>query len=432
MNRRLIATLLASVLLFTTAPLAQAAAPIDNYVPRAGLLFNVPKNAGGTEAEQKKLSRFLIRTLDSMNSGAVFRGASYDWNVPEVADAVIRADQRGVHVRLIFDRGAHIQEQRLMAALGGDIAANQSFAIACQMSCNSAATSAMHNKFFTISSTGYPATARRISLIGSANVTLTNESLNWNETQVLADSALYLGLTRFFDRMRFDRSDEDVFTTVIGTNPRYVAYLWPAGTRAAASNVFLKTLRSMPSSRCRNVPAEYGNGRGRGLVSVPIFFHTYARAAEARELARLHKAGCDVRYLYVRRPRVENTAQPVLDILWDARVPMWNTWRDFDGDGRADLYTHGKAMIVSGYAHGKYVSLSYNGSANWTRSALTSGNEVTLRINGDATFEAYLARHNQIRDLSVRETSRPVNPDPGMSTQRHAVDEPEYDDLGRL
>ena len=41
-----------------------------------------------------------------MNSGAVFWGASYDWNVREVADVVIRADDRGVHVRLIFDRGA--------------------------------------------------------------------------------------------------------------------------------------------------------------------------------------------------------------------------------------------------------------------------------------------------------------------------------------
>lgn len=427
--KRIIAGILTLGLLGIAQP-AHAAVTLDNFVPTARNIFNTPRAAGGTTAQQYGFGTFIERTLDSMAPGAVARMAVYDLNVPSTADAIIRSHKRGVNVRVIFDKLDRGEEQRVAKALGGNVKAG-SYAIACENSCNSATESAMHNKMFTFSSTGSPQTARQITVIGSANLTTTNQYLNWNATQVLTDPTIYSGVAHFIDQMRYDRDDNSVYSTPGSADGRYRAYLWPAGTTSA--NPYLAALKSIKASQCRNVAGGYGNSSRRTVVRVEMFLWTATRKAEATELVRLHKAGCDVAVLYTNNQAALTMAQSVADILWNGGVPMYNTFRDFDRNGSFDLYTHGKSMIVNGTLYGKANKVVWNGSANWTGTALVHGNEVAVRTDHNPTYDAFKKRADQIQKLAVRDTRRPITTPPKTSAQRQSGEsQPLGDDFENL
>lgn len=391
---------LALVLATTLVP-PTAHAALGTFVPKTSTIFNKPRAAGGTQAQQYIFSDTIIKTLDAMAPGSVARLATFDLNLPQVHAALVRTQKRGVVVRVILDgRFVNDLERDLIKRFGTNVAANRSYAIACRQSCGSARTSVMHNKIFTASSTGSPKTATKITMIGSANMTESNQYLNWNQSQILTDPGIYDGVARFFDQMRFDRGTR--FTRVKGTSSKYVVYLWPSST---AANPFITALKN---TKCRGASAGYGTKTGRTIIRTNMFTWTGGRKAEAELLVAKRKQGCDVAVLYVNNPAAFTMAQSVIDILWRGGVPIYNSRRDFDRNGSSDLYTHGKGMLISGVLWGKSNKVVWNGSANWTYTALTDGNEVTLRTDDNATYDAFAANWDQMRRLAVRDTNRPI------------------------
>jgi hypothetical protein len=423
-RRALAATLTAGALIAVTAHPAQAQS-VSTFVPKAGYLFNKPRAAGGTEAQQMMFTDTVVKTLDAMPAGSVARIATFDINEPTVYKAILRTYRRGVTVRVIFD-GTDVNpaEADLTYQLGHDVKANRSYAIACQQSCGSDKTSVMHNKIFTASSTGSPRTAAKITMLGSANMTKTNGYLNWNQSQILTDPKIYAGVAGYFDRMRFDKPIP--FTTVRGTSSRNLVYMWPSSSSA---NPTLKMLRS---TRCT----------GGTKIRVAMFLWVASRVEEARLLAAKKKAGCDVAVLYVNNPWARTMAQPVVDVLWAGKVPMYNSYRDLNGDGSYDLYLHSKEVLVSGMIAGRRTQTVYSGSANWTANALQNGNETLLVDNSAQAFAAYEANWNMMRALAVRDVRRPIvtPPKPVTTQRRQAPDareqsaevDPDMQDLKKL
>lgn len=423
----LIAGLVCAGLVFAAPPAAEAG--LGAFVPKPHNIFNTPAGAGGTTAQQYQLSTFVESTLDAMAPGSVARLAVYDLNVDSTADAIIRTARRGVVVRVILD-GHNISpaERRVLTALGSDIHTNRTYAIACRQSCSSAAASAMHFKLFTFSSTGSPQTARQISVIGSSNLTGTNQWLNWNQTQVLTDPAIYGASANFFDRMRFDTDNNRVFTTKASADGRYRVYLWPSGT--GTSDPYLAALKSISAAQCRGTATGYGNAAGRTVIRVNMFLWSHGRRPIATELVRLRRAGCDVAVLYVNNQAAMTMAQSVIDILWQGEVPLYNSRVDLDRNGSFDLYTHGKAMMVSGKVYGVNNKVVWNGSANWTYNAMVNGNEIAVRTDDNATYDAFKRNFDRMQSWATRDTRLPVTEARPSTSQRRAVDvDEEFRDL---
>lgn len=376
------------------ATLVPAPAQAAAWSPKPANLFNVPQGINGTKVEQDRFRAYVEATLDGMPRGSVARLAALDINLDSTVDALLRAHRRGVIVRVIVDGGQYAQEHRLIQALGSDVKANRSYAVACTGSCNSAGVSVMHTKMFTASSYGSPATARKVWVIGSSNFTTTNHYLNYNESQADDDPEIYAGLIRAFDAMRFE-PNRAAFSTFASKDGKYRVYMWPGPKSTDVHLTALKAVKCGPASK-------------RTVVRMTMFYWTAARSDIARQLVKLRSQGCDVGVqVGFSASAPDLIAQEVLDILWKGKVPTWNTRKDLSGDGKPDIYAHSKFFIVDGIIWNKRNRVVWNGSANLSGSAVTRGNELLMRTDDDYTYKVFNGRWEQIKRTSTRITSHP-------------------------
>ena len=179
--RTLALTLAAITLLVPSSSPAQATP--DNFNPRRGPSFNNPL---GESSKRRVIFRKLVRSINSSPRGSEIDIFSWNFLTSEGADVLIRAQRRGVRVRLLMD-DRNLTEvpnppfMRLRATLRkgnqGRPKARWSYARVCDKTCRGRGGAA-HTKMFLFSRVGK---RKHVVMHGSANFTIASTTNQWND-----------------------------------------------------------------------------------------------------------------------------------------------------------------------------------------------------------------------------------------------------------
>jgi phosphatidylserine/phosphatidylglycerophosphate/cardiolipin synthase-like enzyme len=375
------------------------ATPVQAATP--GPVFNRPDDV----ARQYEIVSHWEQMIDETAPGAIIRMAFYSITVQSFVDKLIAAHNRGVQVKLLMDdHTTSPQWTQLVAALGTNPnSASGSFAVLCHRSCfTDYEPSYLHAKMYMFSSTG---ASSRVVSVSSANPTNGQAVIGWNNTYTMVgDRTQYNSYKQYFEDMLAGARNNNQSTAQPAGKYRttdtgaYKSYFFPRQGTTTATDTVQNILDNVT---CTGTAAGYGTAKGRTIIKVAMFQWTQYRVNLARKLWNLDNAGCNVEIIY---SKVE-TDQAVIDAL---RKPggafggpvVRDGSKDVDGNGTNDLYVHHKYFIIDGnYAGDRSSRLVFTGSANFANNALRYNNEIILKVNEAATYEAFRVNFVEIRDF---------------------------------
>jgi hypothetical protein len=374
-----------ALLLVTTAFLAPTGSPAsaapDHFTPRRGVTFNSPV---GTGATQRAIYTKIVRSINSSPRGSEIKIFTWNFLTSQGTDALLRAQGRGVRVRLLMDNANRVEVdnppyRRLRAGLHRGNArwspARSSWARTCVRSCRGA-HGAAHAKFFMFSHAGR---ARRVVIQGSANLTVASTTNQWNDVYTHVGSRgvwdYYNGI---FAQAAKDRPVRGPFAARNFRGFRLVMY--PLAGRRAVDPV----MNLLNKVRCTGA-TNTASHRTRIRIA-PDVIRTPRGLALARKTRQLWNHGCDIRIGYTvlgvdsgRVLRAPGGRGP---------VPMKHLVQDFNGDGEFDNYFHLKAMTIVGNVGGDRSNFAViNGSANWSSLAGISDENVGIYYSRSLTLK---------------------------------------------
>ncbi len=360
------------------------------YTPKAGTVFNNPR---GSTAKKRAIITEIDRAIDGSLAGSTIRTAQYLFDLEAVADSLIAADKRGVHVQVLVDDGENSNAvKRVKKALGTN-KTKDSYVFSCKRGCMSSVRSVMHAKFYLFSQVG---NASNISMVSSANPYTGNTSKSWNDIHTILDNAtIYNSLNRYFADMLKDKTNYNYYRTT--TSGKYALYFFPRTPKAGQSGV--PQLEALKRVKCTGVKSGYGLN-GRTTIRVAMWGWTKWRTDVARRLWTLHNQGCNV-YVVLNSKRVgEKVYQALLKRSSKHGVMrVYDAWYDKNHNGAAELYMHQKLLTINGnYAGNGASKLIWTGSQNFTDEGNRVNNELILRINDNSTLDKYVRNLNYVRD----------------------------------
>lgn len=366
--RMLVAMVLSAGLLVPVGSAAQAAP--DRYTPRQGVTFNNP--VGGRQV-RRAIYRKIMRSINSSPRGSEIYFFTWNFLTSGGADALLRAQRRGVQVKVLMD-DRNVTEidnppfRRLKRGLrqGNKDRRKErrSWARLCEGSCRGGTGSA-HSKFFMFSKAGK---ARNVVIQGSANFTLASTNNQWNDVYThVNNKAVWRFADRTFREAARDQKAKPVFIRL--DKPSFSLFMYPIAGKNAVDPVG----RLLGKVRCRNA-TNTRNGRTVIRIAPDVIRHDRGMWL-ARKVRKLWNDGCDVKIGYTvvgikigRMLRSGGGRGP---------VPMKHLVQDFDGDGEFDNYFHLKSMTIRGNVNGdRSNTVVLNGSANWSGLAKVSDENV--------------------------------------------------------
>ena len=384
------AAVLAVVALVLPLLPAPAATANDGFTPQQGITFN---NANGTRAEQNAILSQIFRSIRPTPAGEEIDIMSWNFSSGAAVKALVKAQERGVRVRLLQAKGnegelgrdsfgrlrARLAENNVAEGLTGR---DRSWARSCRQSCRGRGGAA-HAKFFLFSRSGR---ATDVVIQASANLTDASSSNQWNDAQTYTNRpGPYDFVHRIFEEMKRDEPIAAPYR--VGGDARDRIAFFPGGTKVANDPV----LQMLNQVRCRGA-LNTASGRTKIRIAPDV-----VRESRGMRLARKVRAlwldGCDVRIGYTvmgldvgRMLRQPSRRGP---------VPLAHLVRDTDRDGQFDEYFHMKAMSVIGHVRGNrrgYALL--NGSQNWSDASARSDENVgiTYRPGYTRQYSAHIDR----------------------------------------
>lgn len=357
---RTLALMLATVGLLV--PTQSASAAPDNFTPRSGPTFNSPL---GDRAAQRAIFHRIIRATNSSPRGSEIHMFTWNFLTREGTDALLRAQRRGVRVRVLMDQAnmdldgvTNSPYRRLRAGLrngnDGRPKARRSWARMCQNSCRGKGGAA-HSKFFVFSHVGK---ARRVVMQGSANFTVASTARQWNDVFThVGNRAPYRFALRIFREAATDKRQPDPYAVKRFGGVKLL--MFPNYKRMSRDPV----LRLLNEVKCRGA-RNTASGRTVIRIAPDVIRHDRGMVL-AKKVRRLWESGCDVKIGYTvlgidigKMLRSDKGRGP---------VPLKHLVQDFDGDGQFDRYFHLKSMTIRGNVGGNPRGVALlNGSANWS------------------------------------------------------------------
>jgi phosphatidylserine/phosphatidylglycerophosphate/cardiolipin synthase-like enzyme len=312
----------------------------------------------------------IYRLLDNIRHtprGATIRIVAYSFAIVPVADALISADQRGVHVQVIVDgRHSHAfpATQAVEHALGGD-RTQASFMILTDKSARGV-VSHSHQKSWSFSRTG---SSRHVVMVGSTNLSLLGTEGQYSDMySFVGRPDVWHAFSTIFRAQARDRPVTD--PAVTDRLRSDTAYFYPGFsiTDDPVADI-IAGLPADPSTHIRIVMFAWHPPRGQRLVDL---------------LLEKLQGGASVEI--VRGPYIQ---QP-LDALVAAGAQVH---RGVFANG--DM-VHDKLMIVDAVEHGQRERFVTTGSDNWGNISFLR-DDVDVRIALDEReYAGYLAFFDQL------------------------------------
>lgn len=367
MLRRLGAAV-ALVLLTSGVSAGSAAA----WQPEPGAHFN---NPWGRTVAKERLVKTFVRAVNHTHRGSMIRVAAYSNDRKDIADALLSAHRRGVHVQMLLnDNFTSHQTRRLKRRLGSDVS-RSSFLRICKRSCRGRRGN-LHSKFYLFSNTG---TARYTTMMGSANLTGNGVKIQWNDMYTVNwNRPMYDVYSSVFNQMKRDRAMAHPFRapTVRGS---YNMNFYPRYHTTRNDDPIMSRLNKV---RCRGASGATGIG-DRSLIRISMYGWNGLRGRYlADKVAGLSRHGCNVRVIH------SDGGGYVVRKLRANGVNVRTASYDRNRNGTVDMYTHQKYMILSGKLGDRAGWHVWTGSQNWSDIAL-NGDEVTMHIPRRGAFYQY-------------------------------------------
>jgi phosphatidylserine/phosphatidylglycerophosphate/cardiolipin synthase-like enzyme len=372
--RRLLATLVTAVCaagllsVFITVP-AEAA----RWTPRPGVIFNNPK---GSRAAEYVIITQLARAIDNSPRGSTISMTMYLFDQPSLSWRLWAAHRRGVNVQVILDDGEASPEARYIKKYLNIKRAGwgKSFVKSCRRSCMSnVAGSVTHSKVYTFSQVG---SARWV-----------NTTVSWNNMHTINNNfRLYAAMRGYFLDMTKDRNNLDYYNTRRPVRAgKYTVYFYPRKARAGQPNGEL--IQALNATACRS-GGGYGSG-GRTVVRIAMWGWTNPRMDVAKRAWRLKNAGCKVDVIMNQGRASRSIIKQLIKKTKYGQIPVYNAWRDRNRNDYGELYVHHKALIINGRVFGRNQKVVWTGSQNLTSTGTRLNDDIVMRVNDNATYDAY-------------------------------------------
>lgn len=311
------------------------------------------------------------------------------WNIQSktAVDALLRAQRRGVRVRVLMSRSnAAAINNTSWARLDRGLArgnanrreSRHSWGRLCSASCRGR-SGAAHAKYFLFSRSGR---ARNVVIHGSANLTSASTNNQWNDVYTTVNRERpYRFFGRIFSQMAKDRPVRHPYAAWSNGQDRFMFF--PGPRRDPVMGLLNKV-------RCHG--ATNTESHRTRLQIAPDVLREERGMRLGRKLWEMWQNGCDVRVGYtivgrdigrmMRRPGQRGRG-----------VPMRHLVQDTNGDGMFDRYFHLKAMSIRGHVgqdRSNWVVL--NGSSNWSGRGYRSDENVGVhwRKGLARRYEEYL------------------------------------------
>jgi phosphatidylserine/phosphatidylglycerophosphate/cardiolipin synthase-like enzyme len=359
------------------------------WMPPRGAVFNVPY--GDQEAKTRIMSR-IRDAVRHTRSGQTIRFAMYSFDRPTMADALIAAHRRGVHVQMVLnDNWTSRATKRLRRVLGTN-RHKRHFAVICHQSCRGGPGN-LHTKVYSFTKTGG---AEDVIMTGSANITDRGVNLQWNDLYTLVNkSKLFDVWRKVFNQIK---NDEPV-------RPRWIyfksdtisATFYKENETESSTQETSTTTARLPSADEDPVPkrlkaircdAMKGSGiNGHTVVRIIMFGWQDERGKRlARRVAEMRRHGCNIRVIQ------SVPGAGVRHILTQAQVPQRSADWNYTAEG-PNYYNHQKLLMVNGTFRKKPTRTVWTGSENWSTMSFRN-DEITLQINNPRAYRRYVDRFN--------------------------------------
>lgn len=346
--------------------------PPASYTPVTSVMFNNPL---GSVAEQRVLVNHIIATINSAPRNSLIRMAVFSFADPAVADALVKAYQRGVRVRLIFsDNRVYPPMKRLQQVMGANPNA-RSYAFWCDQSCRGS-KGQMHAKYFSFNKAG---TARYVTMVGSVNVTRYNAEKQWNDLYTVSDDKdYYKAYNRWFAQLKKDTPQAQPFSSrVAGLNQ---VEMTPLDLSTTPDPI----LDALSRVRCLVPQVEIDPTWTDPTTMVPTRILLSAHAwngergkAIAFKVGELARSGCQVKVLYG-----VGTGPAVTSILAGSGAEV-------SPGNHKGIRTHQKMMVIAGGYDGLASTYrAWTGSHNWSDRALAR-DDLIVQISNPQIAEQY-------------------------------------------
>ncbi|MGS2617141.1 phospholipase D-like domain-containing protein [Micromonospora sp. LZ34] len=333
----------------------------------------------------------LQRLIDAAPAGSTVRGAIHSLSVDSVADALLRAQSRGVTVMVILDGKNATSTDSAIAKIKQ--LTNHRFCLNSSGGNGCISTSAagdMHTKLITFTSTTDPNGVARGNVVwfGSSNLTYATGPDAFNNTlTVYGDATLAAGLNANFADMwnRRHYSGNDYYDSASGRGYYQAAaadvYASPEG--AGQTDTIVTRLNDLtPDADCR--------------LRVGMAAVTTGRPQIVGLVTRFRSAGCRV-WMAIGTNAEGGIAmsQSVYNELLDAGVAI-----------RRKDKVHDKFFVAYGRYGSAYQYRIYTGSQNWTQDALNENDEIFVKMapeTGTAhpLYDAYYTHFNDAYNAGV-------------------------------
>jgi phosphatidylserine/phosphatidylglycerophosphate/cardiolipin synthase-like enzyme len=358
--------------------------PSLNLPPGDGLLSGHYRAESGPilspPAPEATANASVYALLDNIRHtprGATIRIVAYSFAIMPVADALIAAHRRGVHVQLVVDgRHSHAFEatQAVQQALGADHTRG-SFLVLTDRSARGT-VSHSHQKSWSFSRTG---SSRHVVMVGSTNLSILGTTGQYSDMYSFVDRRdIWRAFSAIFRAQARDRPVPDpAVTDALG---RDTAYFDPGFSMADDPiAALIADLPANPSTHIRIVMFAWHPPRGQQLVDL---------------LLDKLKGGASVEIIrgpYVRQP---------LDQLIAAGASVH---RGVFANGDV---VHDKLMIADTFRHGHRERFVTTGSDNWGNISFLR-DDVDVRIGlGVEQYDAYLGFVNQLVRRGASESGK--------------------------
>ena len=329
-------------------------------------------NPRAHEGRDSTIHDELVRLITTAPAGSTIRGTIYSLTVKPVARALVSAEQRGVNVQILMDGDNETSASPAVAiikplsavrfctydaiAYGGPRRAGGG--------CISTSDDGdLHVKMFTFTQATDPNGALRsdVSWFGSANLTYASGSdQSNNAVTVYGDAALMSGFNTYFSDLwnrRHVRGDD-----YYDARSRRGYYRSPAATLYASpegrdqTDTVVSRLNDVtPNRRCQ--------------VRIGMSFVTAARPELLTLIKSFTAKGCQVWMAVGSRRGAIRMSRSVYTDLLEAGVSI-----------RRTTAVHDKFFTVYGKFGRHYRYRVYTGSQNWSGSALTSNDEIFVKL----------------------------------------------------
>lgn len=393
-GKRLLAAAAAGALALTPTP---ASAALGTGVT-AETIFSNPYDA--TSGYDYRIQERQIKLMDAAPVGATIRFTAWRLTYKRFADAVIRAQNRGVNVYGVAngDNRGGTQFERVRVALGPNFTVCKTDHPTSTYDINSClstrAASFMHSKLLLISNTG-----TKHSVVVTTTANPTNHGNEANDAIVWAgDTPMYDAYVRYFEDMRAMRKNNNYMMSANGQFP-------PTGVPSAGSSTITQfTPRSDSKGGTSNEFATDNvalalSKKSAGADATAkanckvLAHHRYwdaTRSVVTDQVIRLKQEGCaDVRVLTDDLSATEEGRMEAVGIR------VRRTLRTNAAGVR--VKTHHKYFVLKG----AYDGVADNdqlltGSQNLVRSSLRTADDYMVQASHDAIIHAYAANFEAV------------------------------------